>query len=271
MLVLKIGGSLATRKHRPYTPDLATVRRLAGECGQAAARSRRSIIVVHGTGSFGKPPAVEFGYLDGRLAGDRVAVVSRVEGVLDELRRAVVDQLRDAGLSALRVDAVSHFRVDGGRLVDADLSAVAALLARGVTPVLSGAIVPDRAGGFSVLSSDNIAARAAIDLAAERLVFATDVPGVLAADGTLIERVPAEHDGAMAVVSGDALDVTGAMSGKLGAARAAADLGVQVTIVDGTVPGRVRDSLCGEWTVGTQLWAGRRERASTAGGEPDSF
>ncbi|UUZ54249.1 hypothetical protein LP419_38725 [Massilia sp. H-1] len=64
------------------------------------------LIVLHGTGTFGKPPALKYGYMDGRLACERRAVVAEVASQLAQMEADVLACLLEGGLHAFRLPVV---------------------------------------------------------------------------------------------------------------------------------------------------------------------
>jgi glutamate 5-kinase len=246
--ILKLGGSLITDKRGDTAFAPASMHRLAREL----AASRAPLVVLHGTGSFGKPPARTYGYLDGHLPRNRVGVVAHVDGLLAELRAHVLSALRAADLPALGLDPIAVFRHRRGALEVRDLGALEAVLERGAVPVLSGGFLDDE-DGFAVGSSDAMAACLAIALGAPRLWFATDAPGVVGEDGAPIGELRDCDRAAAQAVRADDGDVSGAMAGKLRAGFEAARAGVETAVIDGRVDGRVADALAGRLVPCTRL------------------
>ncbi|MBN1542159.1 hypothetical protein JW992_08410 [candidate division KSB1 bacterium] len=56
MLIIKAGGSAITHKQQPYQANEAAMRHLA----QQLARLEEPVILVHGVGSYGHPPAKQY-------------------------------------------------------------------------------------------------------------------------------------------------------------------------------------------------------------------
>jgi acetylglutamate/LysW-gamma-L-alpha-aminoadipate kinase len=164
----------------------------------------------------------------------------------------------DAGVLRARRRSVHRATVDGrpvlvrddqtGRLVEVCGQPLLALLATGLTPVLSPpAVCPD--GAVVNVDADRAAAMVAAALGADRLVFLTAAPGLLRDPGDetslLPEYVlPAEGGGHGATVRGG-------MAVKLHGARTALAAGVaEVIIADGRPEHPVRRALDG---TGTRL------------------
>jgi glutamate 5-kinase len=249
--ILKIGGGLITDKacEGVFREDLA--RRLAEEIRTYGA----PLVLVHGTGSFGKPLARRFGYMDGLLSREQASIVARVEAVLDDLRARFLGVLRGAGVAACSLAPSALFGTRRGILSWCEAGPVRTLLDSGICPVLSGGIVGDLDAGFAVLSSDAIAARLAVVRAPCRLVLATDVPGLIDPHArSPSPEVLTEGDGRVSAwVTRDPDDVSGGMEAKLRAGFEAARGGAEVHLVDGRIPDRVLRALEGHAVISTRL------------------
>jgi len=118
----------------------------------------------------------------------------------------------------------------------------------------------DGRGGFFNVNGDQMAVACATAFAADRLVFLTDVEGVLDAEGQTIANLdPASVE--KLIASGVA---KGGMQAKLNAAIAAVSAGVRdVCIVSGQVAGAVEDLLSGR-VRGTRLTASEAPASSKA-------
>jgi len=251
--VLKIGGSLLTDKTREQVFDGEQARRLADE----VAAYGRPLVLVHGTGSFGKPPARQFNYMDGFLPPERAGVVSAVDAILDELRNRVMQALRSAGVVSRALSPAALFRTRRGEVTWTESEVVRMHLDRNISPVIAGGFVVDEEWGFAVLSSDQMAARLAVALGSCRLIIATDVPGVMDPDGGLTDPTSLFGDDRRLRewVAPSVGDVSGGMRGKLDAGLVAVRAGSEVHLVDGRVPGRVHQALTCDDAPKTRLVA----------------
>ncbi|MCE9671356.1 hypothetical protein LY474_26470 [Myxococcus stipitatus] len=247
--VVKLGGSLLTDKASECVFDLSAALRLAGEL----ARAGGPVVLLHGTGSFGKPPARRHGFADGFLPSGKASVVSEVESLLDDLRARVMNALRAQGVVACGLNASALFETDGGAICRCETWPIQLLVERGLVAVISGALVVDRSRGFAVCSSDAIAATVAARLGARRLLFATDTPGVMHREGGEERLLPELTEAWGDTVARPEDDVSGGMDGKVRAGFEAARAGVPTFILDGRVPGRLLQALRGEEVPGTWL------------------
>jgi glutamate 5-kinase len=255
--VVKLGGGLITR----FDGCHPTVDRpLVVSHAQAIAASRIPTVVVHGTGAYGKPPAVLYGYLNGHLCEKEGDIVARVALDLAKLESDVIECLLEGGLRPLRVPALTLFRGDGrGGVVQLDFVVVADLLANGITQVIGGNFVID-CEGFAVCSSDLIAVDLAIDLNASVLVLATNAPGVYREFGrseAIFDALSAQDGKTLASLSDATNDVSGGIASKIRNGFRAAERGIPTFVIDGRFPSILSAALQGRPPSGTRLLCGR--------------
>jgi isopentenyl phosphate kinase len=263
LAVVKLDGSLftagsAARPEVRVGPLYALAESVRG-CG--------SLVLVHGSGSFGKTPAVTHGWLQERLARESVGVLTGACVRLEELHRQVVAALRAAGVPAFSVQAAHAFAWAGGvTLHGRDM--LRRMLARGLVPVVASGFVPDlEDGGFAVAPGDAMAAHIAIALRARRLVFATRAHGACqrcTQPDASHEGVITEHDAALDLVSLSRDGVSGGLRGTLEQGFAAARHGITTLVVDGSEPRNVAAALRGAPFVGTRLVTSPRASAAAA-------
>ena len=231
--VVKFGGSLLSDE------------KARGEfLKQAAVLSRRRpLVLVHGGGpeinaALGQM-GVKSAWVDGRRVTDEAAM-RVVEMVLSgEVNKRLVGQL-----SRLRVKAVGISGRDGGLMTatpieglgrvgrpsKADVSVLRALLAAKFTPVVSP-VAAGADGEALNMNADDAAAFLAAALKVERLVYLTDVPGVLDDAKNTLPVIRVGRDLDRLISSGV---ITGGMIPKTQSCRDAIKKGVgEVDIVDG--------------------------------------
>ena len=219
--VLKLGGSVVTQKDQPETVDdraLATAARVVGESLGAApddptaSPGRKSLVVVHGGGSFGHPAAAAHGVSASEGTRDAAALAD-IHRAMGRLNNRVVTALHAAGVPALPVRPLSVVRrTDAG--VTAPTAAVEGMLTEGFVPVLHGDVVVDETAGGTVCSGDTLVVALADALDADRLGVCSTVPGVLD-DGEVVPEITGYEAVADVLGGSDATDVTGGMAGKV--------------------------------------------------------
>ena len=240
MQVLKIGGSVL---------DASGLEALAAELRPWAEQ----LVVVHGAGRRPRaqlPPTRE----GRRIPASDAAAAARVQRAVAEVHGRVMHALRGAGLEVEGVGLADWARTDGtGRLEAVRLEVVRAAFAGRRVPVLHGDVLAEPDGAFRIVSSDEVVECVASRLGCSQVVWATDVDGVLAADGSVLPRLEPGDLGAVQRRAADAGDATGAMSGKIDEALRLAAGGVPSWIVNGCVPGRVAGALRGQPQIGTRI------------------
>ncbi|MCI4343314.1 MAG: isopentenyl phosphate kinase family protein [Thermoplasmata archaeon] len=259
-LVVKLGGSVITRKREAERVRPKILRRLSEEVSSVADTP---MVLLHGAGSFGHPGARKFGLARPPEPEGSPARRSRGAAIVSaEVRRLhllVLRELVRAGAAPWSIPVANHARNREGRLVSIDLAPFRAALERSVIPVSFGDVVPDDAWGWSILSADTIAVELARELPARRVVFVSDVPGILRArtggKPSVFEDVSdAVVEGLRRVGSGP--DVTGGIRGKAEAMRAIAATGVDAGLISGLKDGELSRALRGEFVYGS--WAHAR-------------
>jgi isopentenyl phosphate kinase len=214
--VLKLGGSVLTRKNEPETVDRTALDRAADA---VAGSADDRLVLVHGGGSFGHHHAERHGV--SATDGSRdAAALTDIHGAMRELNRAVVEALQKRGVGALPVEPLSlayrgRTGDESGDGLHLPAGGVEAMLAEGFLPVLHGDVVVHEGEGGAILSGDDVVVSLARSLGADRVGLCSAVPGVLGADGTVLARIESAADAADALGGSDATDVTGGMARKV--------------------------------------------------------
>ncbi len=257
MEILKLGGSVVTDKNKPKTPNISSIKRLAGEVALAGPRK---IIVIHGGGSYGHPIAKEYDIVAGYSSSRQLLGFTLTHQAMVELNRIVVEAFTEAGVPAISVAPSSFIITEDRRIANINLEVVSRAVESGFIPVLYGDVVLDTAQRFTILSGDQLAVKLAINLGAERIIFGVDVDGVytanpkLAKEARLIEELSlSQIRGMVKIGAALSTDVTGGMMGKIKEAEAAVEAGLEVQLVNALKPGIIHDALKGEKVTCTWL------------------
>jgi acetylglutamate kinase len=252
-LLIKIGGTLLDAED--------SRRRLSREVAEAA-RGGRQVVVVHGGGRqmtrFLSERGVESRFIDGL----RVTTPETLDAVLKVLAGSVNKQLVaamiEAGARAVGLSGIDASLVEAeplrpelghvGRPMRSDPALLTCLTEAGYLPVVA-CVAGDRQGRIYNVNADQMAAACAAGFQAERLIFLTDVDGVLGQDRQVLPRLSLD-DSQDLIRRGLA---TGGMLAKLNAAAEALHKGVaQVVIAPGSAEGVIARLLAGE-ALGTRL------------------
>ncbi|WP_254863153.1 isopentenyl phosphate kinase [Halovivax gelatinilyticus] len=228
-VVVKLGGSVITRKSEPETVDEAALDRASDAIAEALDSSAVGrLIVVHGGGSFGHHHANEFGVSTTEGRHD-VEAVAAIHGAMCALNESVVRWLRARGVPAVPVHPFSLAHRDRTGALSLPSGSVSTLLCEGFVPVVHGDLVAHESAGVTVLSGDELVVELADAVGAERVGLCSSVPGVLDESDAVIERIDSFEAVANVVGGSDATDVSGGMAGKV---RTLLDLERPATIFD---------------------------------------
>jgi acetylglutamate kinase len=260
-VLIKLGGTLL---------DAADSRdRLAGEI-VAAVEKGIEAVVVHGGGKQMTRFLAERGVESRFVNGLRVTTAEVLDAVLKVFAGSVNHELvsalnragaRAVGLSGIDACLVEAVQLDPalgavGRVTRANSELLDVLASAGFLPVVA-CVAGDRQGNVYNVNADQMAVACAAGFGAEKLVFLTDVEGVLDA-GKKIRAQLTAADCAQLIAAGVA---TGGMQAKLNAATSALDQGVgQVLIAPGALPG-VLEKILNNEPVGTRLVAAEAQKA----------
>jgi isopentenyl phosphate kinase len=256
--IMKIGGSVITDKNTELAPQTQTIDRLAVETQRADARS---LIIVHGGGSFGHPAAQRNAIKEGLKKPDQMFGFAETHHFMTMLNGLVMDSFIMHSVPAVSITPLSCVVTESGRIRSFEDTPLKMLLNLGFLPVLYGDAVLDAKLGFTVLSGDQLVSALATKLNAKRIIVGVDVDGLCDSDPkiektakrfphlTLSELKQLQKK----VGKSTAVDVTGGMFGKIAELIPALEKGVSVTILNATKPGLVYMALKGENVEGTLI------------------
>ncbi|MGH9481781.1 MAG: acetylglutamate kinase [Terriglobales bacterium] len=252
--LLKLGGKLLEPAPAPELVAALARARAAGE----------ELIIVHGGGRAVSGLLRRLGLASEFRQGLRVTHAETLQAVVmalaGEVNTRLVAALNAAGVRAVGLTGLDAASVTAraerpelgavGTITAVNPSLWLALLAAGVTPVLAP-LASDGAGGALNVNADQFAAAVAAACGAARVLFATDVAGVLDAAGQPLAQVSLAQLEAMAA-SGAIRD---GMLPKADACRTALQAGAtpQVEIVGPAATSRLDQILAGAPAGGTRV------------------
>ena len=251
--LVKLGGTLLD------TPELR-----ASLAGQIAAQAKRGvqITVVHGGGKQMTRYLAERGIESRFVNGLRVTTPETMDAVLKVLAGSVNRELvaaliaaggRAVGLSGVDGNLVEAEQMDEalglvGRVTRADPKLLDLLISGGYLPVVA-CVAGSPDGRMYNVNADQMAAACAAAWRADRLIFLTDIAGVLDAAGQ-VQPVLSAGECERLIAAGVA---TGGMQAKLNAAVAALDAGVDEIEIAPGASTKVLARLFDEEPAGTKI------------------
>jgi isopentenyl phosphate kinase len=250
MQVLKFGGSIITKKAGFMEADGANIEALAKMLGEAWKAGLRNLLLIHGAGSFGHPLAVKYG-LRGKIeTPEQEDGVRKTHSACVLLCRILTEALRKNGVPAVPLHPYELGELKNGRISSFERAKVEEALEEGSLPILHGDMMADSELGYAVCSGDQLVSFFGKD--AGRIIFGTNVDGVLDEGGNLIESI---NEGNFGEISRHFkkpayADVTGGMEGKI---REIMEIGRPAYIVNALFPGRVEALLAGKGARCTRI------------------
>ena len=264
MIILKIGGSILTNKDAVSEVDTKSLKRIASEIKSSLDNSFKELIIVHGAGSFGHPPAKK--YKIGEKFDESEYPQKRIgfcetQNAVKKLNMYICEAFIEEGLPAVAIPASSFMRATNKRITDGNLDSFKRYLEKGFIPVIYGDVVLDDELEICVISGDQLIQYLAKNLNPDMVVLGTDVDGVY-------NKNPKTHDDAIFFDKFSSLDdldtlegttnvdVTGGMVGKIKELLYLADLGIESKIINAEVEDNVFKVLENEKVKGTVISRG---------------
>ena len=260
LTVLKLGGSIVTRKKLGGGINKKIIRRIAQEIKKALKAKPQALILVHGAGGRAHSLAHRFGLQKGALDQKAIQGAWQTHREVSRLQTDIAHILTQAGLAVLPLPSDILFYHQNHKLNFCGADLVDMILKKSWIPLLNGDMILDDQKNFSILSGDTIAAVCAQEFRAGLILFASDVDGVYTANphqnksARLLKRINPRVINALSKktsVSPDSRDTTGEMMGKL-AKLTGLDAKATIRIFNGLRAGNITLALTGQ-PVGTAI------------------
>ncbi len=257
LVFLKLGGSLITNKSQAITPRLDVLRRVASEIKEALdARPDLSLLIGHGSGSFGHSVAAQYQTHLGVRTHQEWQGFSQVSVAAAQLNQLVLDTLHGAGIPVFRIQPSASAICRDRHIVEFAISPIRRTLAARLVPLVYGDVAIDEVRGATIISTEALFAHLAPQLQPSRMLLAGDYEGVLDGHQRVMPRVTRSNLAELTTaLEGSAfIDVTGGMASKVDEMLELCDTvpGLRVQIFSGNTPGLIRRILLDdEFSPGT--------------------
>ena len=262
MIILKIGGSILTNKDSVESEvDSESLKRIALEIKSSLDNSSKELIIVHGAGSFGHPPAKKYKIgekFDQSEYPQKRIGFCEIQNAVKKLNMLICEEFIKEGLPVVAIPASSFMTASNKRITHGNLDSFKRYLSKGFIPVIYGDVVLDDELELCVISGDQIIQYLAMNLNPDRVVLGTDVDGVYDKnpkthdDAILFDRFSSLDD--LETLEGTTnVDVTGGMVGKIKELLYLADLGIESKIINAEVKDNIFKVLENEEVKGTVI------------------
>lgn len=254
IIILKLGGSVVTDKMnvRPKIRESA-VKQIAVELKKFIKRyPKTKIILLHGAGSFGHPLVYRHKLLEHPLKGPRILGFAKTICSMRQMANSLTDIFRTAKLPVLPIQASAVLSEKNNKICLSNVPSLKQMLDAGFIPLLGGDMAITKKKRAVVVSADTLAVLLAKAFTNSRIVFASDVDGVLdnGRPFDFLSRKNLEILLKKMSYKKSQRDVTGGMAGKL---KNILNLkGKNVIIFNGLKSGGLTKALLGK-PIGTRL------------------
>jgi len=257
LIVLKLGGSLITKKDADKAQVNETaLRRVSSEIAAAMKSEKFNLIVVHGAGAFGHVPAKKYALNDGYKTEKQAEGFAVTRASMESLNSIVISALMKAGINAVSFQPSAAGILENGRLVKFNLQAIEGMLEMNLVPVGYGDVLADLSKGCGILSGDQLVPYLAKELKASKVIIATNYNGIY--DGDPKDKKARKIDvitrGNVGMLDGrrtSGTDVTGGIKKKVEEILDLAAAGIPTEIISGSEKDYVKRTLLGESGLGT--------------------
>ena len=222
-ILLKLGGSVITDKAGNGNVKKDVLSYIADII--AGYTRMHQIVIVHGAGGYGHPEAHQYGIQEGVSVTNRAGIYHTHHAVAS-LNEMVVSSLREKGIEAVGIHPLHGCLADNQRLISYPTEQIDQMVRMGIIPVLHGDVVMDITRGACIISGDQLVQVYARELKIDRVGLATDVPGLLGQDGSVMRKVSVKQITTIDIGTSKATDVTGGMRGKIDELAALASAGI---------------------------------------------
>ena len=249
MRIIKLGGSLITKKAGFMEADNETMDKLVDVIARVWKDGIKDFILVHGVGSFGHPVAKGFKITRDVKTPEERRSFAITHVTCTQLSALLVEKLAEKGVPAITLPPTALGYQNNRRIANFNHEIVLKFSEKQFLPVLYGDMLLDDEFGGSVCSGDQIVSY--LSKLADEVIFATDVDGVLV-EGKPVEKITKENldEVLKHVGESEVTDVTGGMKGKI---EEALRTGKKTYVINGRYPERVEALLRGEKTICTEI------------------
>ena len=264
LYLIKLGGSLITDKTRAQTARKEVIDRLSAEISQLSASGGASLLIGHGSGSFGHRAAAEHGIQQGVRSSEQRVGAGWTQRSAAILHGTVMQSLLEARVPAFSLSPSSFSTAAAGSLQSVWPEPMLMALDLGIVPVVHGDVILDRDRGASISSTESVFLALVPALASrgrfvQEIVWLGETDGVLDSKGAVIPEIDPDDIASLAagIEGASGVDVTGGMRHRLETAETLARLGVTSWIGNGLEPGSLIRAVEGEAVGGTRILPGK--------------
>ena len=247
MFIVKIGGSVITRKEKKYFFR----QNIMDELAKYIKKANKDLIIVHGAGSFGHILAKDYSLSNGFKKKSQLQGFSKTHAMVQKLNSYVLESLTKYNIPAVSISPHSTLRFNDHELLKMDYKIFKDYLNENFIPVTYGDVVLDYKHVFSVCSGDLLVMKLSIFFKPEKVIFLIDEDGLYTSNpkknknAEFINSIKVGEFENLAILLDSHADVTGGMKGKIDMIKKISESGIDTVLINGNKPKRLYDKLIG--------------------------
>lgn len=258
IILLKLGGSLLTDKNRPFSLR----EEILEKCVNQIIDSKKSIILIHGGGSFGHPLAKKYKISQGlnNSIEDQIIGLSKTHDAMNQLNSIIIKKFLEKECPAISIQPSSIFIQDFNEISIKSIEPIEKLLDLGVIPVLYGDILLSKDYSFSILSGDYIILKLCENIKnfkISKVIFAIEEDGIFIDENSnkkLASKLTLNDLSTIKLAKLDQkIDVTGGIKGKLKEIEKILKLNIPVQIINGIKNKNIFKALTNQYIECTNI------------------
>ena len=258
IILLKLGGSLLTDKNEPFS---LRDNILESSLNQII-ESKKSIILIHGGGSFGHPIAKKYQISQGlndSIKG-QIMGLSKTHEAMIKFNSIIIKKLLDKGCSAISVQPSSIFIQDFYEIIFKSIDPIEKMLELGIIPVLYGDILLSWDSSFTILSGDQIILKLCEKIQKfkiSKVIFGIEEDGIYIKDNgnekLALKLNSIELANLKLAELDQKIDVTGGIKGKLETIKEILKFNIPVQIINGIKNNNILKALNNQYLECTSI------------------
>ena len=249
MQILKVGGSVISKKHGYMEENERAIEALAAMLSNVWKQGKKDLVLIHGAGSFGHAPVIMHGIRKEVKSAEQKVSFADTHAACSYLSLIIVNSLVKNGIPAVSLPPAALIIQNDRRIVSFNYKVIEEYLKKGYLPMLYGDMVLDKKLGGSPCSGDQIVAY--LGKKAKKIVFGTNVDGIMA-NGKVVDKVTKKNFNEIFdhLKGAGTTDVTGGMEGKISEMR---KIKKPIFVVNANYPERLEAVLLGGKTICTEI------------------
>jgi len=221
LMFLKLGGSLITNKDIPFLARKEKIKCLGVEIKKSIDTfPELSLLIGHGSGSFGHSAAAQFGTRSGIRSKEDWLGFQKVWLAAHQLNQIVINEFLDIGLPVISLPVSASLVSKNNKVHQWNVQPIISCLENHILPIIFGDVVIDRELGATIFSTEELLSYLVTILRPNRILLAGKENGVFSDypnNQNLIPLITPDSYPSISdkISTSSSIDVTGGMTSKV--------------------------------------------------------